>query len=259
MKATCTNPIYFKKILDTISILVEDVNLQCNEKGIFIQGLDPSKVSMFKLILKSSFFETYECNSNVMLGVNIPTILQIMKHLDEKKSFTLKTNKKLTKLKFQINNSGYSLNFTTSLKKLNKDGTIIPKILASATIKITTKSFTKLIDELNQKGDKVNITVCTNHIFLSTDKCPNTAINLDCQYPNDVNIQVNEKMSFDITFSLRFLKIFSKASNLTKNVIIEITKDFPISIFFYFPKNLGLIEYHLAPMVTDCDDQDEKS
>ena len=63
MKPTCTNPTYFKKILDTISILVEDVNLQCNEKGIFIQGLDPSKVSMFKLILKSSFFETYECNS----------------------------------------------------------------------------------------------------------------------------------------------------------------------------------------------------
>lgn len=257
MKATCNNPIYFKKVLDTISILVDDVNLQCNEKGIYIQELDRSKISLVKLILKSSFFESYECNSNVNIGVNIPTILQIMKQLDDK-SFTLKTNKKLTKLKFQINNSGYSLNFTTFLKKVNENRLFIPKIMTSATIKMNTKSFTQLINDLNQKGDNVNITVCTNHIFLSTNKSPNTAINLDCQYHNDVNIQVNEKMSFDISFSLRFLKIFSKASNLTKNVKIEITKDFPISIIFDFPKKIGLIEYHLAPLVNDSDNSDDE-
>ena len=39
---------------------------------------------------------------------------------------------------------------------------------------------------------------------------------------------------------------------------IEITKDYPISIIFDFPKKTGLIEYHLAPLVNDYDDSDDE-
>ena len=73
-----------KKILDAIKDLVTDANWDCSgfsetvllfltlsRRGIALQAMDTSHVSLVSLLLQADGFEPYRCDRNISLGINM--------------------------------------------------------------------------------------------------------------------------------------------------------------------------------------------
>eukprot|EP00981_Chlorochromonas_danica_P000216 scaffold51_cov172-Ochromonas_danica.AAC.4 len=79
-----------KKIIEAIRELVTDANLDCNERGITMQAMDSSHVSLCAILLKSEGFDNYRCDKPFALGINTPNLAKILKCAGNDDVVTLK-------------------------------------------------------------------------------------------------------------------------------------------------------------------------
>lgn len=61
----------WKKVIDAIKELVQEATIDCSDTGISLQAMDSAHVSLVSLLLRSDGFETFRCDRNMSLGLNI--------------------------------------------------------------------------------------------------------------------------------------------------------------------------------------------
>ncbi|XP_069110219.1 proliferating cell nuclear antigen-like [Argopecten irradians] len=69
----------WKKIIDAIKDLLTEAIWDCNSTGIALQAMDSSHVSLVSLNLRSDGFETYRCDRNLSMGMNLASMSKILK------------------------------------------------------------------------------------------------------------------------------------------------------------------------------------
>jgi proliferating cell nuclear antigen len=72
---------------------------------------------------------------------------------------------------------------------------------------------------------------------------------------NNVTIDLNEPVA--LTFALRYLNNFAKATPLSSTVQLKLTKDLPVQVGYKIGDGLGWVKYYLAPKIDDEDAADE--
>ena len=60
-----------KKVLEALKDLVTEAPWDCNSTGISLQAMDSSHVSLVSLLLRNDGFDTYRCDRNISLGINM--------------------------------------------------------------------------------------------------------------------------------------------------------------------------------------------
>lgn len=68
-----------RKILEAFHEVVQEVNITVSPLGITIRALDTGNVALLSLVLESHGFQQYRCDEQRHLGVNINTLLVIMR------------------------------------------------------------------------------------------------------------------------------------------------------------------------------------
>ena len=61
----------FKKVLEAIKDLLNEATWDCNSTGMSLQAMDSSHVSLVSLSLRSDGFDTYRCDRNISMGINL--------------------------------------------------------------------------------------------------------------------------------------------------------------------------------------------
>ena len=62
-----------KKILEATKDLLNEALWDCSTNGITLQAMDSSHVSLVSLNLRSEGFESYRCDRNLSMGINLQT------------------------------------------------------------------------------------------------------------------------------------------------------------------------------------------
>lgn len=62
----------WKKILEATKDLLNEAIYDCTSTGISLQAMDSSHVSLVSLNLRSDGFDTYRCDRNLSMGINLP-------------------------------------------------------------------------------------------------------------------------------------------------------------------------------------------
>jgi len=70
-EARLTQGSLWKKILDAVKDLLNEATWDCNSTGITLQAMDSSHVSLVSLNLRAEGFETYRCDRNLSMGINL--------------------------------------------------------------------------------------------------------------------------------------------------------------------------------------------
>ena len=70
-QAKIKDVVVFKKIIDSLSNLVSEVNLEATSTGLSLQAMDSAHVSLVSLCMKEEGFEEYRCDKNTTLGLNL--------------------------------------------------------------------------------------------------------------------------------------------------------------------------------------------
>ena len=77
--AVTTHLALFKNLFISLHKLVNNISLECTDKGLRIHTMDKGQIALVDVFLPSSSFQIYNCPHNYALGINIESLLKIMK------------------------------------------------------------------------------------------------------------------------------------------------------------------------------------
>ena len=112
--------------------------------------MDTSHVALVSLNLSMEGFESYRCDSNIVLGVNIANLSKVLKLADPSDSITLSADQDPSSLKLTFDNpkTGRQTEFALNLISLDIEHLSIPETEYSSLITINSNEFAKYCKEL---------------------------------------------------------------------------------------------------------------
>ncbi|VDP91311.1 unnamed protein product [Echinostoma caproni] len=247
----------WKKVVEAIKDLVQEATLDCTENGISLQAMDNAHVSLVSLLLRSDGFETYRCDRNLSLGLNITRLFEFYCYIensqmcqrDRSDTLTLVFESRLT-----FADQEKVSEFEIKLMDLDVDHLGIPDTDYKCVIKMPSSELQRICRDLSQIGDSVVISVAKDGVsFSSTGDLGTGNIKLmqsaNADKPEEaVSIEMSEAVC--MTYSLHYFNIFTKAAPLSSQVVLSLTENVPAVVEFNI-EDLGYIRYYLAPKIED--------
>ena len=103
-QAKLKDVVVFKKIIDSLSNLVSEVNLEATSTGLSLQAMDSAHVSLVSLSMKEEGFEEYRCDKNITLGLNLVDFGKVLKLTKPNDVMTIIANEDISFLTIKFDN-----------------------------------------------------------------------------------------------------------------------------------------------------------
>eukprot|EP00919_Chromeraceae_sp_WS-2016_P055473 GHVR01131888.1.p1 GENE.GHVR01131888.1~~GHVR01131888.1.p1 ORF type:complete len:260 (-),score=51.87 GHVR01131888.1:163-942(-) len=247
-----------KKVVEATKELCTDVNIDCNESGITLQAMDSSHVSLVSMILRDNGFDHYRCDQAMSLGLNMGSMSKIFKICSSDDIVTMKAEDSADTIMFQFesNNQERVCDFELKLMEIDSEHLGIPETDYKATIKMPSGEFQRVCRDMATFGDTVSITCSKEGVkFSVTGDIGNGNVMLkpknDADKEEDnVIVDIQEKVS--LSFALRYLNLFAKATPLSPVVSMRLSPDIPLEIEYVLGNaDVGHIRFYLAPKIEE--------
>ncbi|OWF52628.1 proliferating cell nuclear antigen-like [Mizuhopecten yessoensis] len=246
----------WKKILDAIKDLLTEAIWDCNSTGIALQAMDSSHVSLVSLNLRSDGFETYRCDRNLSMGMNLASMSKILKCSGNDDIITIKAedNPDTAMFIFESANNEKVSDYAMKLLDLDTEQLGIPDTEYSCVVKLPSAEFQRICRDLSQIGESI-IVCCTKEgvkFSASGDLgTGNVKLAQNCSADKEeenVTIEMNDAVT--LTFALRYLNFFTKATALSPQVTLSMSQDVPL-VVEYKIADMGYLRFYLAPKIED--------
>lgn len=147
--------------------------------------------------------------------------------------------------------------FEMKLMDIDSEHLGIPETDYTAVIKMPANEFQRICRDLSSIGDTVTIGVTKDGVKFSTSGDIGQA-NIVCRQnvatekeEDHTEIQLQEPCA--LTFALRYLNSFTKATPLSGSVTLSMSKELPV-VVEYKIADCGHVRFYLAPKIDDEDD-----
>jgi len=245
-----------KKLLEAIKELVTDANFDVNGSGLALQAMDSSHVSLVSMLLRADGFVHYRCDRSRTLGLNLTSMAKILKCAQNDDILTLKANDTGDVVTFMFESQDQTKISEFELKLLNIESDVlgIPDQEYKAIVKMPSAEFQRICRDLTILGDTVVISVTKEGIkFSVSGEVGNGNIFIRPSSEVDkkdeaITIELQEPVQ--LTFALKYLNFFTKATSLSNTVCLSLSKEVPL-VVEYRIEDLGYIRYYLAPKIED--------
>lgn len=245
-----------KKLLEAIKDLLNEATWDCNDKGMSLQAMDSSHVSLVSLQLRSDGFDTYRCDRNLSMGISLTSMSKILKCASNEDAITIKAgdNADTVTFMFESPNGDKVSDYEMKLMDIDSEHLGIPETDYSSVVRMPSGEFQRICRDLSQIGESVVICCTKEGVKFSSSgelgtgnvKLAQTA-NVDKE-EEAVVIEMQEAVT--LTFALRYLNYFTKATPLSPQVSLSMSPDVPL-VVEYKIGDMGFIRYFLAPKIED--------
>ena len=248
---------FFKRLIDAVKEMVNEVVLDCTQDGIKMQAMDNSHVALVHFFLNSEkTFSSYRCNVPINIGINVVALQKILKLCNNEDILTLSKNEKedsLTLL-FESPNGSKISQFSLSLLEIDQEILSIPDVEYKTYFSMSSQELLRIFRDFKDIADTITISSdCKSGIKFSfcSDTTRGTIAlshnnSMDDSSPPTV-IKVIESTS--ASFSSRYLMMFTKGSLMSPMVNLCLSNDLPLSIEYTFSE--GTLKYFMAPKMDD--------
>ncbi|XP_030928263.1 proliferating cell nuclear antigen-like [Quercus lobata] len=247
-----------KKVLESVKDLVNDANFDCSATGFSLQAMDSSHVALVALLLRSEGFEHYRCDRNLSMGMNLNNMAKMLKCAGKDDIVTIKADDGGDTVTFMFESPTQDkiADFEMKLMDIDSEHLGIPEAEFQAIVRMPSAEFARICKDLSSIGDTVVISVTKEGVKFSTRGDIGTA-NIVCRQnttvdkPDDATIiEMQEPVS--LTFALRYMNSFTKATPLSNQVTISLSSELPV-VVEYKVAEMGYIRFYLAPKLEEDD------
>jgi proliferating cell nuclear antigen len=240
-----------KKILEAIKDLVTDANFDCTATGISLQAMDSAHVSLVTLLLRHDGFEHYRCDRNLSLGINLTSMANILKCAGNDDVVTIKADDNGDSVTFIFESKNVVSDFELKLIDIEGEHLGIPDMEYKAVIRMPSSQFQRICRNLTIMGDTVVISATKDGVKFSVagEEKGNIVVKPSTEGESEgeyTQIELTEDVS--LTFALRYLNFFTKATPLSNTVTLSLSPDVPL-VVEYPIEELGYIKFFLAPRI----------
>lgn len=244
----------FKTLIEAIKELLVDTCIEFDETGMKIVAMDSSHIVLVHLKLAAEKFEYYHCAGKLVLGVNMLNFHKLIKTVNSNDTLTLfvDTND-INTLGIKIESNLKNSKTTYKLALLDLDN---PKISVDpaeflSVITLPSADFQKIARDMNNIADRVEIKNINNQLIFSCkgEFCNQVTVLSDHEGINTIsNAKQDEIVQGE--FSLKYLVLFTKCTNLSNTVELYLKNDYPL-ITNWSCASLGCLKLCLSPHVPE--------
>ena len=250
----------FKQVIDALKDILMDVNLEVDETGLKIIAMDNTHIVLIHLKLEAKKFEEYYCEKRMYIGINMLKLHMLIKTIGTNDLLTLYVTKEdPNNLGIRIINNEKNVETNYKLSTIDIDvlNVTIPPVKFHTTITMPSSYLQKFIRDMHNISEYIEIRniqdrlllkckgdFCTQETILGTEKSQNITI-VKNNNENSEDDASNSQEIIQGVFSLKYLLIFTKCTNLCSTVEIFLKNSYPI-ILRYSIASLGEIKLCLA-------------
>ncbi|KAJ2900287.1 hypothetical protein MKZ38_002505 [Zalerion maritima] len=245
-----------KKVVEAIKDLVQDCNFDCNDSGIALQAMDNSHVALVSMTLKAEGFSPYRCDRNIVLGVNLTSLMKVLRAAQNEDILTLKAEDAPDSLNlvFESSSNDRISEYDLKLMDIDQEHLGIPETEYASTIAMPSAEFRRICNDLNAVSESVTIEASKEGVkFSCNGDIGNGSVTLrqhtDVEKP-DTNIEIELTEPVSLTFSLKYLTNFCKASGLSTQVKICLSNEVPLLVEYNLSGS-SFLRFYLAPKIGD--------
>jgi proliferating cell nuclear antigen len=237
-----------KILCDVLKETLNDVNFLFDETGMRVMAMDGSHVALVRLRLNAPNFESYLCKEKLQVGLNMNNLFKLIKTVTNIDIITFFiTNDNRHEFGVRIENADKNTQTTFRLKMLDIDEVEIriPDIQLDSVITMPSNDFQRLCRDMLNIDETIIMTSSNNSLRL--------ACNGDFASQETIIGEANHGLTFtkcddDVVgkFSLKYINLFTKSTNLSNTLEIYLKPNFPLMLR-YNVANLGDVMFCLAP------------
>ncbi len=258
-KLKIENSRILKGIVETLASIIDETEFRVTPKEFVITAMDPSRICLLKLSLKSDDFDSYECKQDTKIGLNLDDLDKILKRSSANDSIEIEFKENDNKIKIIMKREGSSRSRTFSLALLDIEMEEIQmekllQIEYNSTWVIDPEFFVEAIKDAEIYSEILNIRAEQKKglTFSSSGQIGEMVYDLS----EEDLIESNITDSSTGAYSLTFLKAILKISSITEKLEISLLTDHPLKMIFNLLEG-GELSYFLAPRVEEADFNDE--
>jgi len=243
-----------KKIVDAIKELITDAKFECTSRGMTLQAMDAAHVSLVALLLRAESFDEYTCKRNLSLGINLESMAKVLKIASNDDTVTMKAKEDGDSITFVFESKNRVSDFELKLLDIDSETLGIPDVDYKSIIKMPAMDFQRICANLTTWGDSVIIATNKDGVKFSVSGEIGSG-NIHLKPTSDVDsegggVVMEVQDDITLTFALKKLTAFTKATPLSSSVSISMSDDVPLAVE-YTCAELGYIRYYLAPKIED--------
>ncbi|KAL8171592.1 hypothetical protein V2J09_023396 [Rumex salicifolius] len=245
-----------KKVIESIKDLVTDANFDCSSTGFSLQAMDSSHVALVSLLLRSEGFEHFRCDRSYSMGINIGNMAKVLRCAAPDDVITLKADdgSDTVTFMFESPNQDKISDYEMKLMDIDSDNLGIPEAEYDAVVRMPAGEFASICHSLTAIGDTVTISVSKQGVTFSVKGDIGNG-NITCRHNTSVDkpeeatiIEMKEPVM--LTFALKYVNTFTKATSLSNQVTLSIQLDMP-AVFEYKIAEMGYVRFYLAPKIEE--------
>ncbi|EKV11266.1 Proliferating cell nuclear antigen [Penicillium digitatum PHI26] len=243
------------RVVDAIKDLVQDCNFDCNDSGIALQAMDNSHVALVSMLLRAEGFSPYRCDRNIALGINLLSLTKVLRAAQNEDILTLKAEDSpdAVNLMFESAETDRLSEYDIKLMDIDQEHLAIPETEYAATVEMPSSEFQRICRDLNALSESVVIEASKEGVkFSCQGDIGNGSVTIR-QHTNvdkpDQNVVINLSEPVALTFSLKYLVNFCKASNLSSSVVLHLSQEVPLLVEYGLGS--GHLRFYLAPKIGD--------
>ncbi|RLE53557.1 MAG: proliferating cell nuclear antigen (pcna) [Candidatus Methanomethylicota archaeon] len=242
-KAVFSDARLWRKIIDAISMLIEEASFIATPNGLMLRAMDPSRVAMVDFELQPLGFEEYSCDSEVVLGVNFDDIKKVMKRASASDKLELEHDPVQNRLKVKLKGRATRV-FAVPLLELGREEFSTPKVPFNVTVRMLSETLEDAIKdasvvsdyvrfEADQSSFRIKASGDRGEVEVSVDKDSGGLLGMEIKEPSHA------------LYSLNYLENMMKAADAADVVLVKFSTNMPLGLDFELPN--GRITYYLAP------------
>jgi len=244
-----------KSVIDAMKEILMDVNLEFDENGMKIVALDNTHIVLIHLKLHAEKFESYYCAKKLYVGINMLKFHMLIKTIqngDILSLFIHKNDPNILGITIENNEKNVKTTYKLSMLDIDVINVDIPPADFNTIITMPSAYLQKIIRDMHNLAEYIEIKNIGEKLILSCQGefcCQETVLATETQ---NIQIKNNENTQEIIqgVFSLKYLSIFTKCTNLCSTVEIYLKNSYPI-ILQYSIASMGSVKLCLAQKSED--------
>lgn len=256
--SNCSKCKGFVHIFKNINKVSNFVLLHFKKDELKVQGLDMTKSAIFRLILKDTWFDEYNVESDELrLGISTNILSKILSIYNDKHRIIITHDDKSDYLYINYESeTDFTKEFEIPLTDVDEDEIQITEFEGDVEFIIESKILSNIIDELKIFDDSLQIACNESKIILETSgfegkmKCTlydeEQTVDLIQEYSCVEGLDLQE------SYSLKFFVVFCSFDKVSSEIKLSFSEEKPMQMTYDLGCN-SLLSFYLAPKITNDD------
>lgn len=239
-----------KRILESLSELVEQAEIKVSDRGLSLQVTDLMHVALADVFLSSSMFTRYRCDRDLTIGVQLKTVVKILKGMSVENNglFKIECDDSATNLTIKNIRQGNVLSFKLKLFSFDTEAYNVPEFDFGAEVTIPTEEFMYVPKLVGTFGDFIGMQAEDKSItFFQTGGNADASMTLE-ESSEKEGLKIEAKESVTQEIAMKYINLISKVAPLCQNVKISLGTNHPV-FFDFVISDLAYIRFYIAPKI----------